>query len=107
MENTQLKILDCLRTDFKKWADSNEPSTWEINVNEIGGQLSAFSRVDEPVILLDCTESEGDWFLCVNTNDINNNDCYPIKDLSDETIYEIRKCVESWLVRKDMGNLYI
>lgn len=103
----QLFRLNCLKADFKRWANSNEPSTWEIDVNGIGGRLTEFGNTTEPVVMLDCTESDGKWFLCVNTNDVNETGCYPLEDLSDETIYEIRRCVESWLARKDMGNLYI
>ena len=40
--NTQLDVLNCLRADFKRWAVSNEPSTWELNVNKIDKNLSAF-----------------------------------------------------------------
>ena len=102
--NTQLDVLNCLRADFKKWAVSNEPSTWELNVNKIDKNLSAFGRAEEPVILLDCTKSEGDWFLCVNTNDVNEIGCFPLEDLSDDTQYEVRKIVESWLAKKDIDS---
>ena len=102
--NTQLDVLNCLRADFKRWAASNEPSTWELNVNKLDKNLSAFGREEEPVILLDCTKSEGDWFLCVNTNDVNVIGCFPLEDLSDDTQCEIRRIVESWLARKDIDS---
>lgn len=100
--NTQLNVLNCLRADFKKWAVSNEPNTWELDVNKIGKKLSAFGKAEEPVILLDCNENEGDWFLCVNTCGVNEIGCYPLDDLSEDTKYEIRKIVETWLARKDI-----
>ena len=100
--NAQLNVLNCLRADFKKWAVSNEPNTWELDVNKNGKKLSTFGKAEEPVILLDCTESEGDWFLCVNTDGVNEIGCFPLEDLSDDTQYEIRKIVETWLARKDI-----
>jgi hypothetical protein len=104
MEN-QIFRLNALRADFQRWADSNEPSTWEINLNKIGGNLSAFGKSYDPVILLDCTSGESNWFLCVNTNSVDEKGCYPIEDLSNESIYEIRRIVETWLVRKDIESL--
>ena len=100
--NAQLDVLNCLRADFKKWAVSNEPNTWELDVNKNGKKLSAFGKAEEPVILLDCTDSEGDWLLCVNTDDVNEIGCFPLEDLSDDTQYEIRRIVETWLARKDV-----
>ena len=95
--------LNGLRADFMKWADSNEPSTWELDVNEIGGSLTGFTEDDEPVVLLACDKNGGHgWFLCVNT-EIGGSETsyYPIEDLTDGQIYEIRRLVESWLARKD------
>lgn len=109
MEKGQLIRLNSLREDFKKWADSNEPSTWELAINKMGGQITGYTREDEPIVLLDCSASKGDWYLCVNTNynDSEGIGCFPIAEFSDEKIYEIRRIVESWLVKKDMGNLYL
>lgn len=103
----ELFRLNGLRTDFMKWAASNEPSTWELAINKIGGNIDGYKREDDPIVLLDCTESKGDWYLCVNTNSENEIGCYPIAEMPDEKIHEIRRLVESWLVKKDMGNLYI
>jgi hypothetical protein len=100
----QIEVLNCLRADFKRWAGSSEPSTWELNINEIGRNLMGFTKDDEPTVLLDCTESEGDWFLCVNTCNENEIGCYPLEELSDDTQYEIRRIVESWLARKDIDS---
>ena len=102
----QLFKLNSLRADFKKWADSNEPNTWELSINNVGGHIDGFNKEDDPIVLLDCSESKGDWYLCVNTDNIENG-CYPIADMTDDKIYEIRRIVESWLVKKDMGNLFI
>lgn len=41
----QLNRLNGLRSDFMKWANSNEPSTWELDVNEIGGSLTGYSQI--------------------------------------------------------------
>ena len=100
---TQLTILNCLRSDFKKFADSNEPNSWELDINEIGRNLTGFSPDDEPVILL----SDDKWFLCVNILDVNENGCYPIESLSDKQIYEIRSIVETWLAKKDIDNFFM
>lgn len=100
---TQLTILNCLRSDFKKFADSNEPNSWELDINEIGRNITGFSPDDEPVILL----SDDKWFLCVNTDDVNENGCYPIESLSDKQIYEIRSIVETWLAKKDIDNFFM
>ena len=101
--NDQLLRLNGLRADFMKWADSNEPSTWELDVNEIGGRISGFDVDDEPVILLvnDYTGGFG-WYLCVNS-EIGGSEisCYPIESMTAEHIYEIRRLVETWLARKD------
>ena len=108
MEKEQIVRFNRLIADFKRWADSNEPSTWELSINKIGGSINGFNRSDEPVVLLDCSESEGDWYLCLNTDNIENEvGCYPIAEMTDDKIYEIRRIVESWLVKKDMGNLFI
>lgn len=93
--------LNGLRADFMKWADSNEPSTWELDVNEIGGNLSDFTPDDEPTIILDCNKSEGKWYLCVSGYD-SDGGCYPLEDLTAEQVYEIRRLVESWLAKKDL-----
>ena len=101
--NDQLFRLNGLRADFMKWADSNEPSAWELDVNEIGGSLTGFTEDDEPVVLLACDKNGGHgWFLCVNT-EIGGSEtsCYPIENLTAEQVYEIRRLVESWLARKD------
>lgn len=95
--------LNGLRADFMKWADSNEPNTWELDVNEIGGSLTGFSPDDEPVVLLACGRDGGHgWYLCVN-EEIGGSEisCFPIESLTDGQIYEIRRLVESWLARKD------
>lgn len=95
--------LNGLRADFMKWANSNEPSTWELDVNEIGGNLSDFTPDDEPVILLTCDRKGATgWFLCVN-GDIGGSEitCYPLEDLTAEQVYEIRRLVEIWLAKKD------
>jgi hypothetical protein len=106
--NEQLFRLNCLRSDFKKWADSNEPSVWELDVNKISENITGYSCIDEPVILLDCTENtQGNWFLCINTNVENENGCYSIEDLPSEQIYDIRRIVESYLAKKDILNFYI
>lgn len=103
----QLFRLNGLRADFMKWADSNEPSTWEIEVNKIGGNITGYTPDDDPIILLDCTDSDGSWFLCVEGTDINSG-CYPIELLSENQIYEIRRLIETWLARKDADffNIY-
>lgn len=107
MKNEQLFRLNSLRSDFMKWADSNEPSVWELDINKIGGYIKGYTREDEPVVLLDCNKNKGDWYLCINTNSENEISCYPIADMTDDKIYEIRRIVESWLFSKDMGNLFI
>ena len=99
MEN-QLARLNLLREEFKKWADSNEPSTWELDVNEIGAHLSGYTYDDEPVILLDCVKTEGRWYICVNRSE-DEVGCCPLEDLTENQIYEIRRFVESWLANKD------
>lgn len=99
----QLNRLNGLRSDFMKWADSNEPSTWELDVNDIGGRLTGFTPDDEPVILLAVDNKGGHgWFLSVNT-DIGGSEtsCYPIENLTAEQVYDIRRLVETWLARKD------
>lgn len=102
MEN-QLYRLNCLKSDFKKWADSKDPSTWEMSINEIGGNITGFCSDDDPIILLDYSDSNGRWFLCINKSiDEYENGCYPIEDLSKIQIFEIRRIVESWLVKKDI-----
>ena len=93
--------LNGLRADFMKWADSNEPSTWELDVNDIGGSLTGFTCDDDPTVILDCNKSEGKWYLCVNGYD-SDGGCYPIESLTAEQIFEIRRLVESWLAKKDL-----
>lgn len=96
----QLNMLNALRTDFIKWADSNEPSTWELDINEIGGHITGFSFDDDPTVILDCNKNEGRWFLSVGGFD-NEGECHPIEELTAEQISEIRILVETWLTRKD------
>ena len=43
---TQLTILNCLRSDFKKFADSNEPNSWELDINEIGRKIG-YAKSDD------------------------------------------------------------
>lgn len=97
-----LYTLNCLREDFIKWADSNEPSVYELELNRIGGKLTGFDSVTEPTVLLDCNKSKGDWYLCVNCSSENEIGCYPIENFNKMQIHEIRRIVESWLVRKDV-----
>ena len=92
-----------------KWADSFEPSTWEISLNEIKGQVNGFRREDEPVILLDCSEDEGRWFLCTDSVDEDYQEgvigYYPLEELSEKQVYEIRRIVETWLAKKDVDSI--
>lgn len=92
-----------------KFADSFEPSTWEISLNEIKGQVNGFRREDEPVILLDCSEGEGKWFLCYNSiiEDYQEGviGYYPLEELSEKQVYEIRRIVETWLAKKDVDSI--
>lgn len=106
MKNQQLSILNCLRADFKKWATNNEPSSYELDVNKIGKQISGFNPDSNPTILLDCVKSDGYWYICTDNSDPESG-CCPIETLSKEQVYEIRRLVESWLARKDMDNLFI
>lgn len=99
MEN-ELTRLNNLRSDFIKYADSNEPSVWELDINEVGGSLPGYSYEDEPVILLDCVKTEGRWFICTNRSE-DEKGCCPLEDLTENQIYEIRRFVESWLAKKD------
>lgn len=99
MEN-ELTRLNSLRSDFIKYADSNEPSIWELDINEIGGRLPGYSYEDEPIILLDCVKTEGRWYICANRFE-DEFGCYPLEDLTQHQIYEIRRFVESWLKNKD------
>ena len=100
MEN-QLIRLNGLRADFMKWADSNEPNTWELELNEIGGSVSGYTHNDDPIVLLDCCDKkDGEWFLCVNGFE-SEGGCFPVESLTAEQVYEIRRLVESWLARKD------
>ena len=110
----QLNRLNSLRADFIKWADSNEPNTWELDINKIGGKIDGFDYNDNPVVLLVCSKSKndnGEWYLCVDvemdTNIESDFGCYPIANMSNDRIYEIRRIIESWLAKKDMGNLFI
>ena len=102
----QINILNCLRVDFKRWADSNEPSLYELDLNKINGGVSGFYTEDEPTVLLDCNKNEGEWFLSVNSTE-DETRCYPIATLTAEQVYDIRICVESWLVRKESSFLFI
>ena len=102
--NEQLFRLNGLKADFKKWADSNEPSTWEVDVNAIGGTITGFTPDDEPTVLLACDKNGGyGWFLCVN-KELGGSEvsCYPIEELTKEQVYDIRRLVESWLAKKDL-----
>ena len=100
----QLTRLNCLREEFIKHADSNEPSTYELDVNSIGGQLKEYTYEDEPVILLDCVKTEGRWFICTNRSE-NEKGCCPLEDLTENQIYEIRIFIEYWLANKDTNRL--
>lgn len=94
--------LNGLCADFMKWADSNEPSTWELDVNDIGGSLTGFTYDDDPTILLACDRNGGcGWFVCVNDRDSDGR-CYPIENLTAKQIFEIRRLVETWLAKKDL-----
>lgn len=97
--------LNGLIADFMKCADSNEPSTWELDVNDIGGSLTGFTYDDDPTILLACDKNGGcGWFLCANDCNSDGGDgrCYPIENLTAEQIFEIERLVESWLAKKDL-----
>ena len=94
--------LNGLQADFMKWADSNEPSTWELDVNDIGESLTGFTYDDDPTIMLAYDKNGGYcWFLCVSGYD-SDGGCYPIESLTAKQIYEIRRLVESWLAKKDL-----
>ena len=119
----ELYRLKCLRSDFMKYADSFEPNTWEISLNEIKGQVNGFRRDEEPVILLDCSEGEGKWFLCTNSiicsdsiiedyekgeiiyNPLGVIRYYPLEELSEKQVYEIRRIVETWLAKNDVDSI--
>lgn len=103
--NTDISILNHLKSDFMKFADNNEPSTYEMNLSEIGGCVCGFDPADDPTIMLD-NRHEGYWYVSVNISDPDEIGCYPLEELPDEQIYEIRRIVESWLVKKDMGKLF-
>jgi hypothetical protein len=107
MKNEQLNRLNALKADFMKCADSNESSTWELDVNKINAHITGFNPDDEPVIILDNTYNKTDWFLSINVKSEDEIGCYPLTDLADEQIYEIRRIVESWLAKKDISNFYI
>ena len=95
MEN-QLARLNELRADFIKYAESNDASTWELNINEIGGTLKGYTYEDEPVILLDCVKTDGRWYICVNRSE-DEVGCCPIEDLTESQIYEIRILIGTWI----------
>jgi hypothetical protein len=101
-----LFILNCLRRDFIKWAVSNEPNVYELDLNKIGAKITGFDPVaDEPTVLLelpDGNKNNGKWYISVNCSSENEIGCYPIEDLNEMQIREIRRVVESWLVRKDI-----
>lgn len=105
----ELYRLNCLRSDFMKYADSFEPSTWEISLNEIKGHVNGFRREEEPVILLDCSEGEGKWFLCTDSiiEDFQEGVIryYPLEKLSEKQVYEIRRIIETWLAKKDVDSI--
>lgn len=101
-----LFILNCLRRDFIKCAVSNEPNVYELELNKIGAKITGFDSVaDEPTVLLelpDGNKNNGKWYISVNCSSENEIGCYPIEDLNEMQIREIRRVVESWLVRKDI-----
>ena len=99
MEN-QLTRLNELRSDFINYAESNEPSTWELDINKIGETLNGYSYEDEPVILLDCVKTDGRWYICSNRSE-NEVGCCPIEDLTESQIYEIRILVGTWIAKKN------
>lgn len=99
MEN-QLTRLNELRSDFINYAESNEPSTWELDINKIGGTLNGYSYEDEPVILLDCVKTDGRWYICANRSE-NEVGCCPIEDLTENQIYEIRILVGTWIAKQN------
>lgn len=99
MEN-QLTRLNELRADFINYAESNEPSTWELDINKIGVTLNGYSYEDEPVILLDCVKTDGRWYICSNRSE-NEVGCCPIEDLTESQIYEIRILVGTWIARQN------
>ena len=99
MEN-QLARLNELRSDFIKYAESNDASTWELNINEIGGSLKGYTYEDEPVILLDCVKTDGRWYICVNRSE-DEVGCCPIEDLTESQIYEIRILVGTWITTQN------
>ena len=102
----QLEILNSLRSDFIKYADNNEPSFWELDINETGGSLTGFSYEDEPIILLDCVKNKGRWYICTNTSeDECCPECCPLEDLTENQIYEIKCIVESWLANKKANKI--
>ena len=99
MEN-QLTRLNELRSDFINYAESNEPSTWELDINKIGETLNGYSYEDEPVILLDCVKTDGRWYICSNRSE-NEVGCCPIEDLTESQIYEIRILVGTWIAKQN------
>ena len=99
MEN-QLSRLNELRSDFIKYAESNDASTWELDINKIGGTLKGYSYEDEPVILLDCVKTDGRWYICVNRSE-DEVGCCPIEDLTESQIYEIRILVGTWIATQN------
>ena len=101
MEN-ELTRLNNLRSDFIKYADNNEPSFWELDINEIGGSITGFSYEDEPIILLDCVKNKGRWYICTN---ISQDECCPLEDLTENQICEIKCIVESWLANKKANKI--
>jgi hypothetical protein len=103
--NTDISILNHLKEDFMKFADSNEQSTYEMNLSEIGGCLCGFDPADDPTIMLD-NRHEGYWYVSINISVPYEIKWYPLEELPDEQIYEIRRIVETWLVKKDMGKLF-
>lgn len=97
--------LNCLRSDFIKYAPSHKPNIYELRLNEIGGRLTAFGSSIHPVVILDTTKEDNGWFLQIGSKD--NTECYSFNDISKEQIYDIRKIIESWLARRDIDFFYM
>lgn len=106
MKIQQLSILNCLRADFKKWAHNIEPNKWSVTINEIGRCLTGIDPDRYPAISL----FEGDevcWYICMTSGSEHEIKCYPLDDMTEMRVYEIRRLVESWLARKDLDNFFV
>lgn len=97
--------LNCLRSDFIKYAPSHKPNIYELRLNDIGGRLTAFGSSMNPVVILDTTKDNDGWILQIGSKD--NTECYSFNDISKEQIYDIRKIIESWLARRDIDFFYM